>query len=94
MFNRSFKTNQSSSWEISASRLKHRESDVWQQRFWEHLIKDERDLQQHLDYIHYNPVKHGLVSCPHLWEYFSFSQWVRNDRYTQDWCCVCRNIDP
>jgi putative transposase len=94
LFTRSFKTNQSSSWEISASRLKHRESDVWQRRFWEHLIKDERDLQQHLDYVHYNPVKHGLVSCPHLWEYSSFSKWVRNDRYTPDWCCVCRNIDP
>lgn len=74
---------------VSASRLKHRESDVWQRRFWEHAIKDEADLHQYLDYIHYNPVKHGLVSCPHLWSYSSFSKWVNQGEYAQNWGCIC-----
>ena len=49
---------------VPASRRKHRESDVWQRRFWEHTIRDEADLEQHLAYIHYNPVKQDLVPCP------------------------------
>ena len=76
LFTRAYKSRNPSNLEISASRHRHRESDVWQRRFWEHLIRDEADLQKHIDYIHYNPVKHGLVSCPHLWEYSSFSRWV------------------
>ncbi|VEP13581.1 transposase [Hyella patelloides LEGE 07179] len=89
LFTRAFKLNQISNIQISESRRKHRESDVWQRRFWEHLIRDETDLQQHLDYVHYNPVKHGLVSCPHLWEYSSFSTWIKKGRYSQDWGCIC-----
>jgi putative transposase len=50
---------------LSAPRKKHRESDVWQRRFWEHVIADKRDYQNHLDYLHFNPVKHGLCACPH-----------------------------
>ena len=91
LFTRACKARNPSNLEISQSRYKHRESDVWQRRFWEHSIRDEVDLQKHLDYIHYNPVKHGLVSCPHLWSYSSFSHWVKRDRYAQDWCCVCQN---
>jgi putative transposase len=74
---------------VSASRRKHRESNVWQRRFWEHVIRDESDMEKHLDYIHYNPVKHGLVCCPHLWEYSSFSRWVKTGRYRDDWGCIC-----
>ena len=62
---------------------------MWQRRFWEHTITDEADLERHLDYIHYNPVKHGLVSCPHLWEYSSFQKWVERDIYRADWGCAC-----
>jgi putative transposase len=76
---------------VSASRRKHRESDVWQRRFWEHTIRDEEDFKQHLDYIHYNPVKHNLVSCPHLWQYSSFHTWVKTGGYPADWCCVCHD---
>ena len=43
------------------SRRQKGEADVWQRRFWEHLIRDERDFSNHVEYIHYNPVKHGLV---------------------------------
>ena len=74
---------------VSSSRRKHRESDVWQRRFWEHTIRDAGDFEQHLDYIHYNPVKHGLVLCPHSWPYSSFHWWVRKRGYTVDWCCIC-----
>lgn len=76
---------------VSISRYKHRESDVWQRRFWEHTIKDERDFEQHLNYIHYNPIKHGLVSCPHLWEFSSFSSWVKKGIYSSNWCCMCQD---
>ena len=74
---------------ISPSRRKHRESDVWQRRFWEHTIRNEMDLEKHLEYIHYNPVKHGLVTCPHLWSYSSFHQWVKQGKYEWDWACIC-----
>jgi putative transposase len=46
---------------VSASRIKRHESGLWQRRFWEHQIRDERDCARHVDYIHWNPVKHGLV---------------------------------
>lgn len=77
--------------DISISRQKHRESNIWQRRFWEHTIRSDLDLENHLNYIHYNPVKHGLVSCPHLWQYSSFHDWVKKEVYPQDWCCCCGN---
>lgn len=70
--------------DLSISRHKHRESNVWQRRFWEHTIRSDSDLENHLNYIHYNPVKHGLVSCPHLWQYSSFQDWVKKEAYPQD----------
>jgi putative transposase len=73
----------------SASRRKHRESDVWQRRFWEHTLRDEDDLHQHLDYIHYNPVRHRLVACPHRHKASSFHTWARRNFYPSDWLCVC-----
>ena len=73
----------------SASRLKHRAADVWQRRFWGHLIADEAGLNRHLDYIHYNPVKHGLARCPHAWPASSFPKWVAERWYDADWCCTC-----
>jgi putative transposase len=79
--------------DVSLSRLKHRESDVWQRRFIDHKIRDDEDFSNHLNYVHYNPVKHGLVSCPHLWPYSSFRQWVRKGVYTEDWCCTCGGRD-
>src|SRR5512146_1212838 len=62
----------------SESRQKKGEADVWQRRFWEHMIRDEVDLSNHVEYIHYNPVKHGLVSSPADWEYSSFRKYVRD----------------
>ena len=74
---------------ISASRIKRGEAGVWQRRFWEHLIKDQDDFARHLDYIHYNPVKHGLVGCPHQWGHSSFHRWVKDEIYRNDWMCQC-----
>ncbi len=73
----------------SPSHRKHREREVWQRRFWEHTIRNEDEWSACLDYIHYNPVKHGLVSCPHLWPYSSFQKWVNSGHYPLDWACQC-----
>jgi putative transposase len=74
---------------VSESRRKHRESDVWQRRFYEHTIRDEVDLRKHLDYLHFNPVKHGLVKCVHDWEYSSFHRGIRRGEYDRQWGCQC-----
>lgn len=89
LFTQSLRGKQALPQNVSNSRQKHRESDVWQRRFWEHTISDDTDLERHLNYIHYNPVKHSLVSCPHLWEYSSFHKWVQKGIYTDNWCCGC-----
>jgi putative transposase len=80
----------------SDSRRRHRESALWQRRFWEHTIRDDRDFATHMDYIHYNPVRHGCVSCPHAWPYSSFHRWVREGHYDADWACCCqgRRVSP
>ncbi|MCK4342108.1 MAG: transposase [Phycisphaerae bacterium] len=72
----------------SASRRARNERGVWQRRFWDHVIRDDDDLGRHVDYIYYNPVKHGCVNCPHAWPYTSFHRHVRDGLYTKDWMCV------
>ena len=67
------------------SRKKHRESTVWQRRFWEHTIRDQADFNAHVEYIHYNPVKHGYVQAPKDWEYSSFHRYVSKGIYPVDW---------
>ncbi len=62
---------------------------VWQQRFWEHTIRGETDFERHMDYIHYNPVKHGQAACPHDWPWSSFHRWVGEGAYDANWCCQC-----
>lgn len=73
----------------SASRVRQRSRGVWLKRFWEHTIRDQDDLLRHLDYIHYNPVKHGHAACPHAWPHSSFHRFVTEGRYRADWCCQC-----
>lgn len=67
------------------SKRHHREKGLWQRRFWEHQIRDERDLQTHVDYVHFNPVRHGLVRRVADWPYSSFHKWVAEGRLPQDW---------
>jgi putative transposase len=71
----------------SASRELRKERGVWQRRVWEHTILDDGDFERHCDYIHYNPVKHGLVACPRDWACSSFQRWVRRQVYPSDWGC-------
>lgn len=56
-----------------------------QHRYWEHLIRDDRDFQRHLDYLHWNPVKHGLVPCVSAWPWSSFHRYVAQGDYPADW---------
>ena len=69
----------------SISRVKRGERGIWQRRFWEHLIRDDRDFERHADYIHWNPVKHGWVRQVADWEFSSFHAFVRNGIYPVDW---------
>lgn len=66
-------------------RLKHGERGVWQRRYWEHLIKNEVDYQAHMDYVHINPLKHGLVKRVSDWPYSTFHRWVRLGVYPMNW---------
>jgi putative transposase len=61
------------------------ERGIWQRRYWEHTIRDERDLCAHMDYTHFNPVKHGLVGHPADWPYSSFGRCVASGLYPPDW---------
>jgi putative transposase len=71
--------------QVSDSRGKRGESPIWQRRFWEHCIRDELDLERHLDYIHWNPVKHGYVKRVIDWPYSTFHRFVNNGIYPPDW---------
>ncbi len=66
-------------------RIGRRSGRVWQNRYWDHIIRDENDLNRHIDYIHYNPVKHGLVDSPHNWEYSSIHWKQFIQMYPNDW---------
>ena len=61
------------------------EQAVWQRRFWEHQIRDERDFIKHVEYIHYNPVKHGLVNAPAAWPHSTFHRYVKQGIYHAEW---------
>ncbi|MGQ0619809.1 MAG: REP-associated tyrosine transposase [Panacagrimonas sp.] len=70
---------------LSDRRLAKKERGIWQRRFWEHVIRDERDFRHHVDYIHFNPVKHGLVQQAFDWQYSSFHRFVERGIYQADW---------
>jgi putative transposase len=69
----------------SNSRTAKRERGIWQPRFWEHTIRDEHDYAAHMDYIHFNPVKHGLVDRVADWPFSSFHRAVSAGLYSRDW---------
>ncbi len=71
---------------VSHGQQRHRRRGVWQPRFWEHTIRDAKDFRLHLDYIHGNPVKHGLVLRPVDWPWSSFHRYVSEGLYEPDWC--------
>lgn len=69
----------------NSSRQKHNETTIWQRQFWDHVIKDEQDLEKHLNYIHFNPVKHGFSDTPTNWPWSSYSNYVENGYYPKGW---------
>lgn len=80
-FSRNFSANE----QRSNSKIKRREKGIWQRRFWEHQIRDEVDLQRHVDYIHYNPVKHGLVGSVKDWPYSTFHRYAKQGMVAKNW---------
>ena len=70
---------------ISPSRQKHRESAFWQRRFWEHLIRDDADFEAHIDYIHFNPVKHGWVNRAEDWPHSTIHRNIKKGFHPENW---------
>ncbi len=71
---------------LSRARQQQGERGIWQRRFWEHTIKSEKDYRRHIDYVHINPLKHGLVMQVKDWPYSSFHNYVKKGIYPVDWC--------
>jgi putative transposase len=71
--------------DLSALQPDKKAQAVWQRRFWEHCIRNEQDWIRHGEYIHYNPVRHGLVRAPRDWKYSSFHRFVREGKYDVMW---------
>ena len=84
-FTRVLLRNRQSVNQRSRSRIAKGEQTVWQRRYWEHAIRDERDFQAHLDYIHINPVKHGLAATAREWPHSTFLAWVERGAYDPWW---------
>ncbi len=72
---------------INQSRQRNGERGIWQRRFWEHKIRSEADFNNHMNYIHYNPVKHGLVTTVADWQFSTFHYWQQQGVYPMDWAC-------
>lgn len=70
---------------IRASRIRRGERGIRQRRYWEHLIRDEQDYASHVDYIHYNPVKHSYVLRPADWPHSSIHRYIEDGRLPADW---------
>jgi len=70
---------------MSDSKRKHRETTIWQRRFWEHQIRSNEEYQIYMDYTHFNPVKHGLVARVADWPYSTFHRYVKLGVYPEDW---------
>jgi len=69
----------------TASKIAKRDKGIWQRRYWEHAIRDDADLARHVDYIHFNPVKHGYVSRVGDWQHSSFHRFVARGVLPSDW---------
>lgn len=67
---------------------------VWQRNYWAHYLPTTTDFEQHLDYIHYNPVRHGYAACPHAWRFSTFRRWISFGVYEPDWGCICDGAKP
>jgi putative transposase len=70
---------------VSIARASNGDLALWQRRFWEHTIRDENDFERHVDYIHFNPIKHGLVERVCDWPHSSFHRYVKEGLLPEDW---------
>ncbi len=70
---------------VPIPRHRNGELALWQRRFWEHTIRNDRDFERHVDYVHFNPVKHGFVTRVRDWPYSSFHRYVRQGILPEDW---------
>ena len=70
---------------VNKSRASKGERGIWQRRYWEHLIRDEGDYEKHVDYIHFNPVKHGYVNLASDWPYSSIHRYIASGIVERDW---------
>jgi putative transposase len=70
---------------VKVSRDHRGEYDLWQRRFWEHTVRDDDDFRRCIDYIHYNPVKHGLATSPADWKLLSLHRYIREGTLPPDW---------
>lgn len=73
---------------ISRSRRRKGERGIWQRRYWEHVVRDETDYARHMDYIHFNPVKHGYVRSARDWPHSSFHRLVAQGVYPAGWAAA------
>jgi putative transposase len=78
--------------ERTSSKITKREKGIWQRRYWEHAIRSDEDLTRHVDYIHFNPVKHGYVSRASDWPHSSFARYVARGLLPADWGGDAREI--
>jgi putative transposase len=76
----------------SPSKVRKREKGIWQRRYWEHAIRDDADFERHIDYIHFNPVKHGHVKRVVDWPHSSFHRYVKRELLPADWGGDLRDI--
>ena len=70
---------------VQMARARNGDLALWQRRFWEHTIRDENDFERYVDYIHFNPVKHGLVQRVRDWPHSSFHRYVQQGLLPEDW---------
>lgn len=77
----------------SQSQIDNGYKPIWQRRYYEHTIRDEKDFNVHMDYIHFNPVKHGLVNKANDWEFSSFHKYVKLEHYDKNWYEVSDDLN-
>lgn len=85
-FSKHIDTSKIDGYELTQSNINKQEFDIWQRRYWEHTITTQEDLYRHIDYIHYNPYKHGYVEKISEWKFSSFHQFVEKGYYDKNWC--------
>ena len=72
---------------LSQSERNRGDKGIWQRRYYDHIIRNENDFNKHLDYIHYNSMKHYNI-LPKNWKYSSFNKFVKNEYYDINWCNI------